>query len=117
MTSGTRLLAEARLRLAGVPVPKVLVTADDVMNGKPHPEPYLKGAELLGVAAGECLVVEDAPAGIRAAHAAGMKAVGLTSTFAAEELEEADVVVGRLGSIQVSFRDAQLTVVTGEAKH
>ena len=48
VTSGTRYLATARLRLGGLPVPKVLVTADDVTNGKPHPEPYLKGAELLG---------------------------------------------------------------------
>ena len=68
---------------AGVPRPKILVTADDVVNGKPHPEPYLKGAELLGVNPAECLVIEDAPAGIRSAHAGGMKVIGLTSTYPA----------------------------------
>ena len=55
--------------------PRSMVTADDVVNGKPHPEPYLKGAELLGVNPEECLVIEDAPAGIRAAHAGGMKVI------------------------------------------
>jgi sugar-phosphatase len=67
VTSGTRLLASARLRFCGLPVPKVLVTADEVTHGKPHPEPYLKGAERLGVEPAECLVIEDAPAGIQAA--------------------------------------------------
>jgi HAD superfamily hydrolase (TIGR01509 family) len=60
VTSGTRLLASARLRYCGLPVPKVLVTADDVAHGKPHPEPYLKGAELLGFDPADCLVIEDA---------------------------------------------------------
>jgi len=102
VTSGTRHLAQARLRLAGIPVPNTLVTADDVVNGKPHPEPYLKGAEMLGVSAADCLVVEDAPAGIRAAHAAGMKAIGLTSTFSGESLRAADAVIGQLAEIQIS---------------
>src|SRR5580693_5306262 len=62
VTSGTRHLATARLRLAGIPVPKVMVAADDVTNGKPHPEPYLKGAHQLGVNPNDCLVIEDAPA-------------------------------------------------------
>ena len=74
VTSGTRHLAIARLQFAGIPLPRVLVTADDVTNGKPHPEPYLKGAELLGMNPAECLVIEDAPAGIQAARAAGIGA-------------------------------------------
>jgi sugar-phosphatase len=102
VTSGTRLLASARLRLGGLPVPKILVTADDVANGKPHPEPYLKGAELLGANPAECLVVEDAPAGIRAAHASGMKVIALTSTYAASELGDADAVIGLLNRIRVA---------------
>ena len=65
VTSGTRHLAVARLRLAGIPAPNIMITADDVARGKPDPEPYLKGAELLGVNPAECLVIEDAPAGIR----------------------------------------------------
>jgi sugar-phosphatase len=102
VTSGTRHLATARLRLAGIPVPKVMVAADDVTNGKPHPEPYLKGAELLAVNPVECLVIEDAPAGIRSAHAGGMKVVALTSTYRAAALREADEVVQKLEQIRIT---------------
>jgi sugar-phosphatase len=103
VTSGTRHLASARLRLAGIPIPKILVAAEDVASGKPHPEPYLKGAELLGVNAAEGLVIEDAPAGIQSAHGGGMKAIALTSTYAASELGKADAVVQNLEQIQVSL--------------
>jgi sugar-phosphatase len=101
VTSGTRYLATARLQLGNLPMPQVLVSADDVSKGKPNPEPYLMGAKLLGVNPAECLVVEDAPAGIRAAHAGGMKAIGITSTYRAAELQEADAVVQKLGQIKV----------------
>ena len=103
VTSGTRHLASARLRFCGLPVPKVLVGADDVVQGKPHPEPYLKGAELLGFRPEECLVIEDAPAGIQAAHAGGMKVVGLASTYTADALAEADAVVGRIEQLRVTW--------------
>jgi sugar-phosphatase len=106
VTSGTRLLATARLRFCGLPVPKVLVTADDVAHGKPHPEPYLKGAERLGFKAADCLVIEDAPAGIRSGRAGGMKVVGITSTYAASKLRKADGVVAGLAQIQVSRNGA-----------
>jgi mannitol-1-/sugar-/sorbitol-6-phosphatase len=102
VTSGSRLLASARLPFCGLPVPNVLVTADDVAYGKPHPEPYLKGAEWLGFNPAECLVIEDAPAGIQAARAGGMKVVGITSTYAADALGHADAVIGKLGQIQVT---------------
>jgi sugar-phosphatase len=101
VTSGTRPLATARLRFGGLPVPEVLVTADDVVNGKPHPEPYLKGAELLHVSPKECLVIEDAPAGIQSARAGGMKVIGITSTYPASQLTAAHAVVERLAQIQV----------------
>src|ERR1700692_528183 len=106
VTSGTRYLATARLRLGGVPVREVLVTADDVATGKPHPEPYLKGAELLGFEPAQCLVIEDAPAGIRSAHAAGMNAIGLTSTYPADALKDANATVKRLGQIEGTPRGA-----------
>ncbi len=106
VTSGTRLLASARLRFCGLPVPKVLVTADDVSHGKPHPEPYLKGAELLGFKTADCLVVEDAPAGIQSARAGGFKVVGITSTYPASKLSEADAVVAGLEQIQVRSNGA-----------
>lgn len=102
VTSGSRLLATNRLRYCGLPVPKVLVTSDDVTNGKPHPEPYLKGAEGLGFRPEECLVIEDAPAGIEAARAAGMKVIGMASTYQPDRLAEADVVVKAFARIRVS---------------
>lgn len=101
VTSGSRLLATNRLRNCGLPVPEVLVTSDDVTHGKPHPEPYLKGARRLRFSPADCLVIEDAPAGIQSARAGGMKVVGITSTYAAEILNHADAVIGTLGQIQV----------------
>lgn len=101
VTSGTRLLAQNRLRHCGLPVPEVLVTSDDVTNGKPHPEPYLLGAERIGVAPAECLVIEDAPAGIESARAGGMKVIGMASTYRAEKLREADAVVPGFARLQI----------------
>ena len=101
VTSGTRYLATRRLAAAHLSAPEILVTADDVREGKPHPEPYLTGAKRLGFEASQCLVIEDAPAGIRAAHAAGMKVIALTTTFKAAEISEADAVVAALTEIAV----------------
>ncbi len=101
VTSGTRLLASARLQWAGLPLPRVLVTAEDVTHGKPDPEPYLRGAQLLGAKPEDCLVIEDAPAGIQSAQAGGMKVVGLTSTYGAPQLQAADAVVKKLAQVQV----------------
>jgi mannitol-1-/sugar-/sorbitol-6-phosphatase len=117
VTSGSRLLAQNRLRYCGLPVPQVLVTSDDVTNGKPNPEPYVKGAELLGFHPAECLVIEDAPAGIQAARAAGMKIIGLASTYAAEKLSAADAVVRAFSSIQVSSNGSGTLVVGLEDDH
>jgi mannitol-1-/sugar-/sorbitol-6-phosphatase len=103
VTSGSKLLASNRLRHCGLPVPDVLVTSDDVTNGKPHPEPYLKGAQRLGFAPEECLVIEDAPAGIQSARAGGLKVVGLASTYPAEKLVQADAIVQKLSRIEVGF--------------
>jgi mannitol-1-/sugar-/sorbitol-6-phosphatase len=111
VTSGTRDLAAARLRWAGIPVPKVMITADDVVNGKPDPEPYLKGAQGLGFDPRECLVVEDAPAGIQSAHAGGMKVIGLASTFAPAKLAEADAVARKLAGILVTLNGSGRLVV------
>ena len=112
VTSGSRLLAANRLLYCGLPVPEVLVTSDDVTHGKPHPEPYLKGAEGLGFAAAECVVIEDAPAGIAAARAAGMRVIGLASTYKAEKLSEADVVVKDFRELSVKTSDGRLRVIS-----
>jgi len=101
VTSGRRHLATGRLQWAKLPVPKIMVPADEVSKGKPDPEPYLKAAELLRVKPSDCLVIEDAPAGIRAARAAGMKVIAITSTYPASELKEADAVVKALAEIHV----------------
>jgi len=111
VTSGSKLLAQNRLRHCGLPVPEALVTSDDVTNGKPHPEPYLKGAQRLGFAPADCLVIEDAPAGIQSGHAGGMKVIGVASTYGAGELREADAVVEGLVQIRIAGDQiARLTV-------
>lgn len=101
VTSGTRPLATRRLKHLGLPVPKSFVTAEDVENGKPHPEPYLLGADILGVRPENCVVIEDAPSGIRAASAAGMSVVALTTTYRREDLYGADAVVESLYGLRV----------------
>lgn len=102
VTSGGRLLASTRIRVLGFPEPAVLVTADDVAHGKPDPEPYLQGARRLGVQPADCLVIEDAPAGIRAAHAAGIRVISMPSTYAVEDLSEADFLVAGLAQVHVT---------------
>ncbi len=90
VTSATRPLAVARLGYAGLPVPRHMITANDVVHGKPSPEPFLKGAALLGFAPEDCLVFEDSPAGIASARSAGMKAIALQTTYAADQLQAAN---------------------------
>jgi len=106
VTSCTRALALVRLRVAGLPVPEKMVTSTDIVNGKPHPEPYLKGAGLLGIAPQDCVVFEDAPAGIESARAGGMKVLGITSTYPAGKLAHADVVIGKLAQVRVAANGA-----------
>jgi HAD superfamily hydrolase (TIGR01509 family) len=111
VTSGSRPLALARLRAADLPVPKVVVTAEDVEAGKPDPAAYLRAAELLGVEPEHSLVIEDAPAGIEAGVAAGMTVVGVTTTNDKSALEGADTVVADLyalllGPSRTSWRRA-----------
>jgi sugar-phosphatase len=80
VTSGGVRLAGSRIAAAGLPTPAVVVTADDVPVGKPDPAPYLKGAALLGFPPARCLVVEDAPAGVSSARAAGCPVIGVLTT-------------------------------------
>jgi sugar-phosphatase len=105
VTSGSAELATARLRRAGLPLPAILVTADDVLHGKPAPAPYLLGAERLGVPVERCVAVEDAPAGLRSARAAGMRAIGVASTHSRAELHRATVIVDRLSALSVIEND------------
>jgi sugar-phosphatase len=105
VTSATRPLAMARFKYAGLAWPQHSVTAEDVVRGKPSPEPYLKGAALLSVDARDCMVFEDTPAGIQAAKAATMQVVALASTCPIEELKAADAIVSSFNNVKVEFRD------------
>jgi len=103
VTSCTRALAEVRIRAAGLPLPQHLITSSDVRHGKPHPEPYLAGANKLGYAATDCVVIEDAPAGIRAGQKAGARVIAFPTTTTSQELRKAgaDWVLRNCGSIHL----------------
>jgi sugar-phosphatase len=104
VTSGTRPLASKRLHTAGLPVPKHFVTASDIRRGKPDPEPYLIGVENLEFPAADCVVVEDAPAGVRSGRAAGARVIALRTTAADDELKEAGAnwIVDDLSKVSVA---------------
>ena len=101
VTSATLQLATVRIRAARLPMPRVIVTADDVSRGKPDPEGFLIAAQRLDLAAERCVVIEDAPAGIEAARAAGMRAIAVTTTRPAADLAAADLVVDSLADERV----------------
>lgn len=100
VTSATRALATARIAAAGLTAPAVVVTFDDVRHGKPNPEPFLTGAARLGIDPTRCLVVEDAPAGVAAARAAGCATLAVTTTSARAMLD-ADLVVDSLAEVSI----------------
>jgi sugar-phosphatase len=100
VTSATERLATARLLHAGLKLPEIMITANQVTNGKPHPEPYMMGAALLGFSPAECVVVEDAPSGVGAGKAAGSRVLGLLTSHSAEEIREADWVIPSLADLK-----------------
>ncbi|MFB6248213.1 MAG: HAD-IA family hydrolase [Salinibacter sp.] len=100
-TSGRRRTATNRLAHVGLPLPDTLVTADDVEHGKPHPQPYRLAAERLGVAPEDCVVLEDAPAGVEAGRRAGAAVVGVATASPPEALSAADAVVREIGALDV----------------
>jgi sugar-phosphatase len=98
VTSASRRLLLARLTAAGLPIPERIISGEMVERGKPDPEPYRRGAELLGFLPGECVVVEDAPSGVGSGKAAGCRVMAVLGTEPAEELWAADwVVESRVG--------------------
>ena len=100
-TSGTRLTATSRLSQTGLPAPKVLITADDIQHGKPHPEPYLLAAKGLGIDATDCIVIEDAPPGVGSGRAAGARVVAVTTSHSALELAGAEAIVPEVRFLEV----------------
>lgn len=101
VTSATERLARARLAAAGVPVPELLVTANQVTRGKPHPEPFQAGAALLRLAPEECVVFEDSTAGAKAGRAAGCTVVATTFSHPVETLDAAHYLVNDLTGLEV----------------
>ncbi|KAF8474670.1 HAD-like domain-containing protein [Kalaharituber pfeilii] len=103
VTSGTKVLAGAWMKVMQLPVPEVFITADQVANGKPDPQGYLMARQLLNVPDdAPVLVVEDAPAGIRAGKAAGCDVLGLLTSHTKEQVAEAGptFIVDDLASVE-----------------
>jgi sugar-phosphatase len=115
VTSCTRTLAIVRIKAAGLPLPDQIVTSNDILHGKPSPDPYLKGAAVLGFPASECVVVEDAPAGIVSGKASGAKVIAFRTTAADPVLRNAgaDWIVNNCADIRsdTSPGALQLTLV------
>jgi mannitol-1-/sugar-/sorbitol-6-phosphatase len=110
VTSGNRLTATTRLRYGGFPTPPVLVTAEDVRRGKPDPEAFLLAAKGLGVLSEQCVVLEDAPVGIEAAHAAGMRVIAVATTHGPQALARADVIAREIADVTVRVDGSELQV-------
>ena len=115
VTSATERLARSRMEHGGIRVPARIVSADMVAQGKPHPEPYRRGAELLGLSPAECLVIEDSASGAQAGHAAGCKVLATLYSHSRESLMDADWIVGSLEDVRVQVvgegLDVQFTPV------
>jgi sugar-phosphatase len=101
VTSATRRLLLGRLAAAGLPIPERIISGDMVERGKPDPEPYVRGAKLLGLEPPECIVIEDAPSGVGAGIAAGCSVLGVLGTHSLEELRAASWVVDSLEHLTV----------------
>lgn len=110
VTSATEKLARARLGYAGLTVPEHFITADIVAHGKPNPEPYLKGAALLGQKPEDCLVIEDSTSGAIAGHAAGCKVLATLFSHSAEDLSAADWIVQSLDVVAVRPLDNRVEI-------
>ncbi len=108
VTSAQRRLLLARLTAVGLPVPERVITGEMVERGKPDPEPYRRGAELLGFRPEECVVVEDAPSGVGAGKAAGCRVLAVLGTHSAEDLRGADWIVESLEGLAVRVDGAGL---------
>ncbi|MEF2979019.1 HAD-IA family hydrolase [Subtercola sp. YIM 133946] len=109
VTSCTRRLAAVRIAGSGIPAPATVVTVDDTSRGKPNPDPFLEGARRLDVDPHDCVVFEDAPAGLAAAKAAGCFTIAVVSTHQRAELD-ADIVVDSLADVLLTPAPGGFTV-------
>lgn len=110
VTSGTRRVAGARLRHVGLPTPDVFITAEDVTSGKPAPDGYLLAARRLNLEPRDCVVIEDAPAGIQAGKAAGMRVIATRTTLTREALSQADNVIHHLSDIKLLVTPSEISI-------
>lgn len=101
-TSAPGRTARSRLALLGLPIPRVLVTPDDVLRGKPAPDPFLHAAAGLGITATDCLVIEDSPSGIDSARAAGAQVVALATTHDPGALQRANAICRRFSDLKIA---------------
>lgn len=108
VTSGSCAVARLRLDAARLPIPRILITGNDVERGKPDPQGYRLAAARLDVAPDDCVVVEDAPPGVAAAQAAGMRVVAVLTTHAADRLHAADARIAGLDALGVVTRHGAL---------
>jgi mannitol-1-/sugar-/sorbitol-6-phosphatase len=113
VTSAPRRLAEVRMAAAGLPLPEVLVPADEIERGKPDPEGYLKAAKQLHVSPSECLVFEDTRPGIEAGAAAGIQVVALLTTFSQEQLAWG-VTVRNFEGVRIQHQSGQVCVTIND---
>ena len=109
-TSAPKTFAFRLIDYVCLPRPRVVVTCDDVTLGKPHPMPYLQAAQGLGVDADRTVVIEDAPAGVAAARAAGAYVIGVLTTNTSEALQEAHSITESVSNLSVQQRQGRLTV-------
>jgi sugar-phosphatase len=112
VTSGSVPVAHARHAAAGLPSPKVFITAEQVKHGKPEPDAYLLGAEKLGLPPAHCVVVEDAPAGLHSGLAAGCRVVAVNAPSDTPKLDQVDIVLTTLEALQVQKQGEHITVST-----
>ena len=101
VTSGIRAVATLRITHTMLPMPNILICADDISRGKPDPEGYLTAARRLGIPPTQCIVVEDAPAGLQAAAAAGMQSIAVAGTYDCDALSGATACIRSLGALEV----------------
>lgn len=116
-TSGSRETASFRLKFAGIPLPGVLVTSDDVDRGKPDPEAYLQASQKLGIPPDKCIVFEDSPAGIAAGREAGMRVIAVTTTHRLADVRDANFITQDLSHIRVIPDNKDLAVRIAEVSH
>jgi len=110
VTSATDRLASSRLAHGDIPVPARIISAEHVSHGKPHPEPYLKGAALLGFEPADCLVIEDSASGALAGHAAGCPVLATLHSHALESLSDADWIVDSLEDVHVQMAGDRIEI-------